>query len=185
MNIITPVVKRFLCQHRNGDTFATNPTTDFVPYVQGEVIEKLKFDGQYTVQTLTSADTNTQIQAITQGSYVKLVHPYNDWSTEGFVENTSVYVTHGGNNTTGTISIIFGNEMFLTAECFITYLTIMDGVVHSDLVIDNTSQPTSVRFQFGIQPSNSLTFGSLYASLIDSNEIQRYTGSGLSGSPTT
>jgi len=156
-----------------------------VPYVQGEVIEKLKFYGQYTVQTLTSADTNTQIQAITQGSYVKLVHPYNDWSTEGFVENTSVYVTHGGNNTTGTISIIFGNEMFLTAASFFTNLGIMDGDFQSDLVIYNTSQPTTVRFQFGIQPSNSLTFGSPYASLIDSNEIQLYTGSGLSGSPTT
>lgn len=184
MNIITPVVKRFLCQHRNGDTFATNPTTDFVPYVQGEIIEKLKFYGQYTVQTVTSADVNTQIQAITSGSYVKLVHPYNNWSDEGFVQNTSVYITHAGNNTTGTVSIIFGNEMFLTAASFFTNLGITDGDFQSDLVIYNTSAPDTIRFQFGLQPTNSLTAGSPYASLLN-GEDQLYTGSGLSGSPTT
>lgn len=186
MNLITPIDRKFLCQHRNGDTFATNPTTDYVPYSQGDVIEKLKFVGQYEVQTVTSAGIGVEIKAETVGSQIKLTHPFSNWDVEeGFVSGNSVYITANGNNTTGTVDSIAGTEMFLTAASFFSNLSTTDGDYREDYVIYSTTAPTTIRFMFGLIPINTFqAVQNSYASLIN-GEDQLYTGSGLSGSPTT
>ena len=185
MNIIIPVDRKFLCQHRNGDTFATNPATDYVPYAQGEVIEKLKLVGQYTVQTVTEAGVTTLIKAETSGSQIKLTHPYSTWDAEGFVAGNGVYITANGNNTSGTVDDINGTEMLLTAASFFSNLGTTDGDDRDDYVIYSTTPPTTIRFMYGIVPNDISKANTLsYKSLLN-NEDQLYTGSGLNGSPTT
>ena len=186
MNIILPIDRKFLCQHRNEDDFNTNPTTDFVPYIQGQVIEKLKLVAQYEVSTVTEASIGEEINAATDsGTIVKLTHPFSDWggyNNEGFVVGNTVYVEANGNNTTGTVTSIVGNCMYIDATNFFTNLGVVDGDWRDDFIVRSTQAPTTLRYAFGLVPNSQAT--PTFASLLN-GETQLYTGSGISAVSST
>ena len=149
MNIITPIDRKFLCQHRNEDDFNTDPTTDFVSYVQGQVIEKLKLIAKYEVSTVTEASVGEEINAVTDsGTIVKLTHPFSDWggyNNEGFVVGNTVYVEANGNNTTGTVTSIVGTCIYIDAATFFGDLGITDGDWRDDIIVRSAQAPDTLR----------------------------------------
>ena len=180
MNIVTPIDRKFLCQHRNDDAFGTNPGTDFVPYIQGGVIEKLKVVSTYQVSTITQASTFVTISATVVGTEIKLHHPFNDWSNEGFVVGNTVRIEANANNTTETVNNIVGQDMYITDTGFILALGVTDGDLRDDYVIKVTTQPTSLIFKFGIIPNS--TSANTYTSILDGQE-QLYSINGVLASP--
>ncbi len=109
MNLVTPLDRKFLCQHRNGDDFLTLPVTDFVPYMQGAIVEKLKLIAEYDVSTIVFSDAEVQISATDEGAQIRIHHPFLDWSNEGLVVGDTIRVEANGlfvNETTKNIENI-------------------------------------------------------------------------------
>ena len=177
MNLVEPISREFLCQHRNDDSFSSN-LTDFVTYMQGEVIEKLKFIGEYEVQTVVEAGIGVEINAVTDsGSIVKFTHPFENWGQDGgIVVGNTLYIEGNGNNTTGTVTAINGTEMLVSSASFFTTLSTTDGDSRDDYVFRVTTVPTSVQFAFGIVPNSQQN--ATFASLLN-GETQLYVGQGL------
>lgn len=182
MNYVTPLDRKVLCQHRNGDNFATNPLTDFVPFMKGEVIEKLKITTQFEVYTIVSANLFLQIKAETVGTEIKVTHPYNSWNSEGFVVGNTVRIEANGAFVNETVTNIVGTEMYLTdTGPFFTALGVPDGDYRSDYVLKVTTPPTSLIFSFGIVPNSQVP--NTFNSLLDGQE-QVYSVDGVAASPT-
>ena len=184
MNIITPVLRRFLCQHINGSDFLTNPTTDFVTYFQGNMLEKFKVVLGYNVSTITSASTGVLFSATVSGSDVIITHPFNSWSNEGFVVGNAIRVEANGNSTTGTVTLINNMEMTFTDASFLANLGLSAGgaLNRSDYVLKVTTIPTSLIFKFGIIPNDapSPTYNSQLT-----GEVQAYAVNGITAALTT
>jgi len=181
MNFVLPIDRKFLCQHRNGDDFLTLPATDFVPYVQGEIIEKLKVIAQYEVSTITEASPSSQILAETVGAQVKITHPFNDWSSEGFVVGNSIRIEVGPLSVDQTVENIVGTDMYVTSTLFFSTLGTTDGDARPDYILKVLTQPTSLIFQFGIIPNADVA--NTYGSLLDGQE-QAYSVDGIAGALT-
>lgn len=182
MNVINPLDRKFLCQHRNGEDFTTNPTTDFVPYFQADLPEKLKFVAEVEVYTITEASSTEQIQAETVGAQVKLSHPFEDWSTGGYVVGNSIRVEVGTNFVTATVDNIVGLDMYITpGAAFFTTLGTTDGDARPDYVVKVTTIPTALIFKYGIvQNGAAANFLSPLTS-----EDQVYSANGIGATFTT
>ena len=179
MNFVIPIDRKFLTEYRNGTTFATNPTTDFVSYMQGDTTERMKLVATYEVSTIVEASSLVQISALVIASQVRLTHPFNTWSVEGLVVGDSIIVEANGNTTTETVENIVGQEMFISDTGFIAALGITDGDARPDFVIKVTTVPTSLIFKFGIIP-DSVEVANKYGSLLDGQE-QVYSANGVGG----
>lgn len=181
MNSVLPLNRRFLCQHRNGDDFLTNPTTDFVTYLQADTVENIKLIAQYEVSTITEASSLAQITALVVGSQVKLTHPFNSWNTEGMVVGNSIRVEANSNTITETIENIVGQDMYISDSGFLSTLSVIDGNSRSDYVVKVLTVPTSLILKFGIIPQTTSAVN--YDSLLDGQE-QAYSVNGI-GATTT
>jgi hypothetical protein len=187
MNYVVPTDRKFLTQYRNGSTFATNPTTDYVTYTQGNAVENMKLVATYEVSTISEASALIQFTITDEGSLIKITHPFNNWSAEGFVVGNAITVEANSNTVNETVSNIVGQDMYITdtGGTFIATLGIVSGDSRSDVVIFVTTVPTSLIFKFGIQPTNP-GFGattSPYNSLLDGQE-QVYSVNGIGGTTT-
>lgn len=178
MNVINPLDRKFLCQHRNGANFTVNPTTDFVPYLQGDLPEKLKFIAEVEVYTITEASSTEQITAITAGLQIKLTHPFENWATGGYVVGNAIRVEVGGNFVTGTVDSIVGLDMYITAAAFFATLLTTDGDASPAYVIKVTTVPTGLIFKYGIIP-NTANAPSFVSPL--TGEDQVYSANGITG----
>ena len=176
MNEITITDRKWLCQHRNGDTFATNPTTDYVSYFQILVAEKTKLVQTVEVSTVVEASPDVLITVFDIGSQIKVVHPYNSWASEGVAVGDSLYIEANGLNTTETVNSIQGNVMYITDTAFLSTLSVSSGVARDDYIFRVTTVPTALNFEFGIIP-NSQTANN-FNSLLN-GDAQLYTVSGL------
>ncbi len=181
MNEIVITDRKFLCQHRNGADFLTNPTTDFVTYLQGNAIEKLKLIQTVEVGTIVSATSLNQITAETVGSQIRVTHPFNTWANEGFVVGNTVRIEeiNSGNFTNETVEILNGGFMFLSDTSFFSTLGTTDGDALSTYIFKVTTVPTSLIYDYGFSPNGSINqnFNSQLT-----GEIQSYAANGVSGS---
>lgn len=187
MNYVLPTDKKFLCQQRNGDTFATNPTTDYVSYFQGLIFEKMKLVATYDVSTVTLASAEAPIVFEDLGSEIKITHPYNSWSNEGFVVGNTIAVRdlNTGKNTTETVNNIAGQEMYISDTSFMSTMVWTSGNSQEYAKLSVTTVPTSLIFKFGLKPFPTFSESVVgpYASLLD-GQIQAYSTNGVSGSLT-
>jgi len=176
MNIIDITDRKWLCQHRNGDTFATNPTTDYVSYFQILVAEKTKLVQTIEVSTVVEASTDVLIKAESNKTLIKFTHPYNSWATEGISVGDTLFIEANGVNTSETVESVQGNLMYTTNTAFFSALGVSDGLERSDYVFRVTTVPTALNFEFGIIPNIQNT--NSYNSLLN-GEPQFYTVSDL------
>lgn len=180
MNYVIPTSRRFLTQYRNGSGFTVNDTTDFVPYYQGNVIEKMRLDATYQVYTLTDATETSPIQVYQDGSYYVLKLSTSTWGDEGFVAGNGLRLESGGLNTTSaSVYNIVGNLMYISSIDILTLFSFTDGVWQTDFTIKNRTVPTGLIFKFGILP-NSLPANSFF-SLLDGQE-QAYSSNSITAS---
>ena len=176
MNEIVITDRKWLCQHRNGDTFATNPTTDFVSYFQILVAEKTKLVQTIEVSTVVEASFDVLITVEDIGGQIKVTHPFDTWASMGVSVGDSLYIEANGLNTTETVNAIQLNVMYITDTAFLNALSVSSGVARDDYIFRVTTVPTAVNFEFGIIP-NSQTANN-FNSLLN-GEVQLYTVSGL------
>jgi hypothetical protein len=176
MNEILITDRKWLCQHRNGDTFATNPTTDFVSYFQILVAEKTKLVQTIEVSTVVEASFDVLITVEDIGGQIKVTHPFDTWASMGVSVGDSLYIEANGLNTTETVNAIQLNVMYITDTAFLNALSVSSGVARDDYIFRVTTVPTAVNFEFGIIP-NSQTANN-FNSLLN-GEAQLYTVSGL------
>jgi hypothetical protein len=180
MNFVIPTSRKFLTQYRNGDTFATNPTTDFVSYYQGNTLEKMRLDATYQVYTITEASELSPIQVYQSGAEYVLKLSATEWSSEGFVVGNSLRLESGASSTnSATVSNIVGNLMYITSINILTLFGFTDGDFQTNLTIKNRTVPTGLIFKFGIIP-NSL-IGSSFQSLLD-GQTQVYSSNAITSS---
>lgn len=181
MKNIEIVDRKWLCQYRNGATFATNPTTDYTKYPQYNVGEQVKVAYTIDVYTITEADSTIQIKASTDGSSILIEHPYSNWTEdEGFFVGDTVrieaFTGAAATNTSETVERTQGRYMWLTDTSFFSTLGTTDGDKRDDYVFKVTSVPDNMQFKFGIIPNNQdePTFNSLIT-----GEEQAYSVSGI------
>lgn len=187
MNQIVPIDRKFLCEYRNGSSFATNPTTDYVSYLQSNVFENVQVVAQYKVSTVTFGSTSVKIKFETDGSEIKVTHPFADWSDEGFAVGNTIKVRDASTNTNNseTVNNIVGNEMFISDTSFFTNMGWTDGDAQPYSILKVTTAPTSLIFQFGLIPTNTFVASSdPYASILD-GQSQTYSANGITGSYST
>ncbi len=178
MNEVVPSNRKFLCQPRNGDDFLTLPATDFVPYMQGAVLEKLKLIVDYDVSTITFASPTVKISATDEGAQIRIRHPFNDWLNEGLVVGNTIRIEANSNFVNETVNAIVGQDMYITdtAGNFISTLGVTSGDLRDDYVIKVTTVPTSLIFKFGLL--ENLSESDNFNSILDGQE-QIYSANGL------
>lgn len=189
MNHITILSRKFYCESINGPTFASN-LSDFVPYLQGNTIEKLKFISEIEVKTSVLADPATEILFTTSGGNSFLTHPYLSWAPEGFKVGDTIKLIQGANEDTATITALTGMVMKLSGTDFTgAPLNLVSGTYYDDVEIYNTTIPTSCVFKYGVvknyTPGPGLTTSSPdpYGSWLDGQQ-QAFYGDGITGSLT-
>lgn len=180
MNYVIPTDKKYLTQYRNDPNFTTNPTSDFVPYFQGNVLEKMRLDVTYQVYTITEASETSPIQMYVDGSYYVVKLSTSNWGDEGFVVGNAVRLEVGATNKNATIHLIVGNLMYLISG---TNLLTDFGFTNFDwqpiLTLKNRTVPTGLIFKFGIIPNSNPT--NSFLSLLDGQE-QSYSSNSITGS---
>lgn len=183
MNSVQITSRKFYCQHRNGDTFASLPA-DFVTYLQSAVIEKLKLVEVFEVSTVSIASPTVRFNFSTDGSEIKVFHPFNGWANEGFVVGNT-FVTRDpttGNTRTCTVTNIAGQYMWFTATTFFSSMAWTDGDNQDSALLSVTTAPTSLIFKFGFNENGSgfSTSADSYNSILDGQE-QLYSTNGITG----
>lgn len=183
MNSVVVTDRRFLNEYRNGSTFATSPTIDYVPYLQANIFENVKLFASYDVSTtfeLIARDTFVTVE--TYGSNIRLFHPYATWDdTEGVSVGDTLLITCNSSTTTQTVVSIAGNQMFITSTDFYADLGISSGDERTDFSFVVTNAPNGLIFKFGLVPNSQTS--NTYNSLLDSQQ-QVYSVNSKTSSPT-
>lgn len=180
MNYVIPTSKKYLTQFRNASNFSVNPTSDFVPYFQCNIIEKNRLDVVYQVYTITEASATSPIQMYKDGAYYVLRLSSSTWGNEGFVVGNQVRLESGGVDKSPTVHLILGDLMYLDSlSNLLTDFSFADGDWQTVLTVKNVTAPTGLIFKFGILPNDLIA--SSYLSLLDGQQ-QAYSSNSITGS---
>lgn len=183
MNQISVNDTKWFNELLNGPTFALN-TGVYSTFFKALNLCRQKMVSNITVKTSLSASLSAEVLFGTDTTTAYFIHPFANWSTEGFKVGDTMRVLQGANSEDVTIASIVGTTLTCNDPGFTgAPMNLVDGTEYPDLVFRNTTVPTSLIFKFGIIPNAiggvGLTPSNPYASWLDSSVTQAYSTGAL------
>lgn len=153
-NQIIVTDRKWFREPRNGSTFSTD-TGVYSTYFKVNILERVKFQTTFKVHSSVLASTTVEIQyASVAGGDTALIHPFSNWSDEGFKVGDTIKVVQGANEDNVTIAYLYGTVLQISGTPLSAApLNLVTGTYYDDLEIYNTTLPTSLVFKFGIIPN--------------------------------
>jgi hypothetical protein len=183
MNQISVNDTKWFNELLNGPTFGSN-TGEYSTFFKALNFVRQKMVSNITVKTSLSASVSAEILFGTDTTTAYFIHPFANWSTEGFKVGDTMKVIRGANSEDVTIASIVGTTLTCNDPGFTgAPMNLVDGTEYPDLVFRNTTVPTSLIFKFGIIPNAiggvGLTPSNPYHSWLDTTVTQAYSTGAL------